>query len=230
MKGRKLLQVTWDDEGFEHLSSEQLVARMLEDIDKALPSGHFETALNNTAARIEAVYELPYQSHSCMEPLNCIADVREDSAEIWGPIQEANWIQADLSDRLKMRIENVKVNMTFLGGGFGRKAFPDYPMEAALISKHIKAPVQVVWTREDDMGLGPFRGGAMYKCRGGIDTQKKISAFQVISASQPTYVCHLLNLVAQFVCRNASHFHFTKNRQDNKPILIYEIACDRVTR
>jgi isoquinoline 1-oxidoreductase beta subunit len=74
--------------------------------------------------------------------------------------------------------------MTFLGGGFGRKAFTDYPLEAALISKQIKAPVQVIWTREDDMSMGPFRTGALYRCRGGVDTQKKMCAFQIISATQ----------------------------------------------
>jgi isoquinoline 1-oxidoreductase subunit beta len=184
MQGRKLLKVEWDDNGFEHLGSEQLFTRMKQDLDKALPNENFESALKNTSSHIESFYEAPYQSHSCMEPLNCIADVKENSIEVWGPIQEANWIQADLSERLNIPIENVTVNMTFLGGGFGRKAFPDYPLEAALISKHMKAPVQVIWTREDDMTMGPFRGGSVYRCRGGVDTQKKIVALQVIAATQ----------------------------------------------
>jgi isoquinoline 1-oxidoreductase beta subunit len=184
MKGRKLLKVEWDDEGFEHLDSEQLLTRMQEDLYKPLPSAVFETALQQSAAIIEATYETPYQSHSCMEPLNCIADVKDNSIEIWGPIQEANWIQADLSERLQVPIQHVTVNMTFLGGGFGRKAFPDYPLEAALISKEMKAPVQVMWTREDDMTMGPFRSGALYRCRGGVDKQNKIFAFQIVSAFQ----------------------------------------------
>jgi len=184
MEGRKQLKVEWDDEGLEFLDSDQLVERMKEDLFRPLPSDIFESALKNSSATVEALYELPYQSHSCMEPLNCIADVKENSIEVWGPIQEANWIQADLSNRLNIPIENVTVNMTFLGGGFGRKAFPDYPLEAALISKEIRAPVQVMWTREDDMTMGPFRTGALYRCRGGVDAQSKISAFQVISASQ----------------------------------------------
>lgn len=183
-KARKLLKVEWDDDGFEHLDSEKLYSRMQQDLYKPLPSNTFEAALKNASATIEAIYEMPYQSHSCMEPLNCVADVKENSIEIWGPIQEVNWIQADLSERLQVPIRNVTVNMTFLGGGFGRKAFPDYPLEAALISKEIKAPVQVMWTREDDMGAGPFRPGALYRCRGGVDAQKRIAAFQVISASQ----------------------------------------------
>jgi isoquinoline 1-oxidoreductase beta subunit len=184
MQGRKLLKVEWDDDGFEHLDSEQLFERMRKDLYKPLPSDTFETALKNSSATIEAVYEMPYQSHSCMEPLNCTADVKDNSIEIWGPIQEALWIQADLSERLKIPIENVTVNMTFLGGGFGRKAFTDYPLEAALISKEVKAPVQVMWTREDDMSMGPFRAGSLYRCRAGVDTNKKIFSFQIISASQ----------------------------------------------
>jgi isoquinoline 1-oxidoreductase beta subunit len=184
MQGRKLLKVEWDDTGFEHLDSEQIFDRMREDLNKFSSPAGFETALKDSSAAIEAVYEMPYQSHSCMEPLNCIADVKDNSIEIWGPIQEANWVQADLSERLHVPVANVTVNMTFLGGGFGRKAFLDYPHEAALISKEMKAPVQVMWTREDDMSAGPFRPGAVYRCRGGVDTQKKIFALQIISATQ----------------------------------------------
>lgn len=184
MEGRKVLKVEWNDEGFEHLDSESLYARMQQDLTKSTSPATIEAALTNAAATIEAVYETPYQSHSCMEPLNCIADVKDDRVEIWGPIQEANWIQAELSERLRLSADKVVVNMTFLGGGFGRKAFPDYPVEAALISKAIKSPVQVLWTREDDMTIGPFRGGALYRCRGAVNTQKKIAALQVILASQ----------------------------------------------
>ncbi len=84
-----------------------------------------------------------------------------------------------------MPVKNITVNMTFLGGGFGRKASPDYPHEAALISKEMKAPVQVVWTREDDMSLGPFRPGSAFACRGGLGADGNILALQVITASQP---------------------------------------------
>jgi isoquinoline 1-oxidoreductase subunit beta len=139
---------------------------MHEDLKKPVPSETFETSFKNCDATLDVTYELPFQSHSCMEPLNCLADVKENSITIWGPIQEANWIQADLSERFNVPKSNVTVNMTFLGGGFGRKGFPDYPYEAAFISKVMHAPVQVVWTREDDMTMGPFRGGAVYRCRG----------------------------------------------------------------
>lgn len=184
IQGRKVLRVEWDDEGFEHLETEQLYTQMRENLKKPGPSQKFEAAFQEASKKIEATYETPYQSHSCMEPLNCIAHVQDNSIEVWGPIQEANWIQADLSQRMGVPPENVTINMTFLGGGFGRKAFPDYPHEAALISKEIKAPVQVVWTREDDMTAGPFRTGACYSCKGGLDKDGKIIAFQSITAAQ----------------------------------------------
>ncbi|GAB3494791.1 xanthine dehydrogenase family protein molybdopterin-binding subunit [Spirosoma knui] len=184
MQGRKVLVVDWDDSGFNHLNSDELATQMRDDLKKPRPSDQLEAAFQAAAKKLEVVYETPYQSHSCMEPLNCIAHVQENRIDIWGPIQEANWIQADLSERMGVPKENVTVNMTFLGGGFGRKAFPDYPYEAALLSKAMNAPVQVVWTREDDMSLGPFRPGAFYACKGGLDTDGHIQAFQTITATQ----------------------------------------------
>ncbi|MHA4741905.1 molybdopterin cofactor-binding domain-containing protein [Dyadobacter sp. MSC1_007] len=184
MQGRKVLKVEWDDSGFDHPGTVELDAQMHENLKKPAQNPQFETAFNQSSKKLEAFYETPYQSHSCMEPLNCIADVRSDSIEIWGPVQEANWIQADISQKMNVPIERVTVNMTFLGGGFGRKGFPDYPHEAALISKEIGAPVQVVWTREDDMTAGPFRPGAFFACKGGLTPGGGIHTFQTITATQ----------------------------------------------
>ena len=120
---------------------------------------------------------------AAMEPLNCIAHYQGDKVEIWGPIQAPDWIQADISGRLKIPQEKVIVNMTFLGGGFGRKAFMDYPHEAVMISKEIGGPVQVVWTREDDMTQGPYRAGVTYRCQGALE-EGEISALKFKMAGQ----------------------------------------------
>ncbi|MEO6720611.1 MAG: molybdopterin cofactor-binding domain-containing protein [Ferruginibacter sp.] len=187
MQARKLLKVEWNDDGFEHIDTAQLYDRLKADLKKPGLSqrtgGNFENGFNKAEKKLEAIYETPYESHSCMEPLNCIAHVQGDKCEIWGPIQGPDWIQSDVSTRLKIPVENVTVNMTFLGGGFGRKAFTDYPYEAVLISKEVNAPVQVIWTREDDMTQGPFRPGAVYECKGGI-SNGRIGAFQVKMAAQ----------------------------------------------
>lgn len=187
MQARKLLKIVWDDMGFEHLSTAKLYERMRADLKKPgleqRKAGNFEEHFKQAGSKLDLVYETPYESHSCMEPLNCIAHVQEDNCEVWGPIQGPDWVQSDISQRLKMPLENITVNMTFLGGGFGRKAFTDYTFEAVLISKEMKAPVQVVWTREDDMSQGPFRPGAVYNCKGSIH-DGEIGSLQVKMAAQ----------------------------------------------
>jgi isoquinoline 1-oxidoreductase beta subunit len=189
MQGRKALKVEWDDTGFEHHSTDQLYAKMTEQLKGENPisfktKGNVKAVLEKATKKLEAVYETPYESHSCMEPVNCIANVTETKCEIWGPIQGPDWIQDDLSKQLGIPKENVTVNMTFLGGGFGRKAFTDYPHEAAVISKEIKAPVQVVWTREDDTTQGPFRPGMVYQCKGALSDDGRIRAYETKMAGQ----------------------------------------------
>jgi len=202
MQARKVLKVEWDDTGFEHVDTTALYNRMKEDLKKQSLSertgGNFEVVFTKSDKKVEAVYETPYEAHACMEPLNCIADVKDDHCEIWGPIQGPDWIQSDLSERLKMPVEKITVHMTFLGGGFGRKAFTDYTAEAALISKEIKAPVQVVWSREDDMTQGPFRPGAVYECKASLNNGR-IEAFQTKMAAQ--------NMDHQWPHANKAHFN-----------------------
>lgn len=187
IQGRKALKVEWNDEGFEQVDTAMLYERMKSDLKKQAHSqrtgGNFEGVFQKAEKKLEMIYETPYESHSCMEPLNCIAHVKGDKCEIWGPVQGPDWIQSDISERLKIPVENVTVNMTFLGGGFGRKAFTDYPYEAVLISKAVNAPVQVMWTREDDMTQGPFRPGAVYDCKAVLKNDR-INAFQVRMAAQ----------------------------------------------
>jgi len=174
LQGKKALHIEWDDTGFEHVSTPEIYSRhreLLQTTEGLIlktqgdPTGIIAQAKN----KLDLVYETPYQSHSCMEPVNCIAHFQGDKVEIWGPVQAPNWIQDYVSKKMGIARESVIVNMTFLGGGFGRKAMPDYPYEAAVISKELGAPVQVVWTREDDATQGPFRPGISYRCEGVVE-------------------------------------------------------------
>ena len=188
MQGRKSLKVEWDDTGFEHHSTEQLYTKMNESFEEKpinfKSKGNFEAEFAASSKKSEAIYETPYEAHSCMEPVNCIADVKGDKCEIWGPIQAPDWIQDDISQQLNIPKANVTVNMTFLGGGFGRKAFTDYPHEAAVLSKALKVPIQVMWTREDDMTQGPFRPGMVYQCKAALSDNGRITAFETRMAGQ----------------------------------------------
>lgn len=186
IKGRRALVVEWDETGIPDVSSASIAAQ-----NKAALSGKplsfkhkgdVAAALGATPA-VDVTYETPYQAHACMEPINCTAHVTDTSAEIWGPMQAPDWNRGHLAGALKLPMDKVKVNMTFLGGGFGRKAFTDFPLEAALVSKAVKAPVQVVWTREDDIAVGPYRPGMMYRVRGALK-DGKISALEMTMAGQ----------------------------------------------
>lgn len=188
MKGRKALKVEWDDTGFEHINTPDIY-RKHEELLKTKEGlsfkkqGNPDSVLASADKKIDVIYQTPYQAHAAMEPLNCVAHYQGDKLEIWGPIQAPDWVQGDLSKKFNLKPEQVIVKMTFLGGGFGRKAFLDYPYEAALISKEIKAPVLVVWTREDDITQGPFRAGMSYRFEGAV-AEGGIAAIKVRAAGQ----------------------------------------------
>ncbi|MDN3547815.1 xanthine dehydrogenase family protein molybdopterin-binding subunit [Mucilaginibacter aquaedulcis] len=188
MQGRKALRVEWDDSGFEHVNTgeifkahEQLLKH--EEGLSFKKQGDPDGILTKSAKKIDVIYQTPYQAHTAMEPLNCVAHYQKDKIEVWGPIQAPDWVQGDISDKFKIPKENVIVNMTFLGGGFGRKAFLDYTHEAVAISREIGGPVQVVWTREDDVKQGPYRAGISYRGQGALDNGE-ISALKFKMAGQ----------------------------------------------
>ncbi len=188
LQGKKALMIEWDDSGFEHLDSAEIFKRQQEALQMKeglsyKKQGNADSIIQQAKNKIDVVYQTPYQAHSAMEPLNCIAHFQKDKLEIWGPIQGPDWVQEFMSTEMGIAKENVIVNVTFLGGGFGRKAFLDYPYEAAMISKETGTPVQVVWTREDDTSQGPHRPGMSYRCEGVI-ANGEISAFKVKLAGQ----------------------------------------------
>ena len=188
MQGRKALHVEWDDSGFEHVNSADLFKRQEELLQKeeglfAKKQGDPDKAIEQATKKIDVIYQTPYQAHSAMEPLNCVAYYQTDKIEVWGPIQAPDWVQGGISTEFKIPKEKIIVNMTFLGGGFGRKAFLDYPLEAVTISKEIGKPVLVVWTREDDMTQGPFRAGISYRGQGALENGE-VSALKFKMAGQ----------------------------------------------
>ncbi|TDQ08705.1 xanthine dehydrogenase family protein molybdopterin-binding subunit [Pedobacter metabolipauper] len=182
LQGKKALKVEWDDTGFEHISTPVIYQRQQELLKSSeglflSKQGNPNETLGKSKDTLDVVYQTPYQSHSPMEPVNCVAHYQDDKLEIWGPIQAPDWVQDYISTEMKLPREKVIVNMTFLGGGFGRKAFMDYPHEASVISKEMGTPIQVIWTREDDATQGPYRPGISYRCQGAV-TNGEITALK----------------------------------------------------
>lgn len=181
MKGRERLNVTWDDRENKDFSSESHAAELRKALDEEAfttrREGAVEAAFAGASTKLEAVYEYPFQAHACLETMNCIADVKTGACEIWSSTQAPEQAQQEAAKLLGLAPENVTVNVALLGGGFGRRLQIDYALEAAELSKAIGAPVQIVWTRADDMKHGFFHSSTACRMRAALDENKKLIAF-----------------------------------------------------
>lgn len=139
--------------------------------------GDFAKAISEAAKVIEATYECPFISHSPMEPMNFFADVKPGSVTLAGPTQVPQPAQKAVATLLGVPENTVQVELTKMGGGFGRRLNNDFALEAAELSSIIKKPVLVMWTREDDMGGGIYRPAVRYHFKAGIDAKGTITSF-----------------------------------------------------
>ena len=190
LKGRKALKVVWDHQGFDNFNTKDYEEHLRElaksDGLVAHNSGDFDGAMAGAAHKLEVLYETPVVAHATMEPMNCLAHWQEgDKVDIWTSVQGASIVKRELSESLGIPQENITPHISFLGGGFGRRLAADYAGEAAGISKAVGKPVKVIWTREDDIQLGPFRPMTFSAMKGGVSADGKAVAFQhkVISPS-----------------------------------------------
>jgi isoquinoline 1-oxidoreductase beta subunit len=127
----------------------------------------------NSGETVTAEYESQFMAHATMEPMNCTARVTKDKCEIWGPIQGQELTRIEVAQALQMAPEQVQVNRTFLGGGFGRRLWTDFSRQAALISRAVGRPVQVVWSRETDIQHDIYRPAVLYRITARVDPSGK---------------------------------------------------------
>jgi isoquinoline 1-oxidoreductase beta subunit len=182
--GRDLLEVQWDEGSLANLNSKAQRAHYAELAQKpgavAHKAGDTAGAMTTAARLLEAVYEVPYLAHAPMEPLNCVADVRPDGCDIWTGTQNQTIDRANAATALGMKPEQVNLHTTLLGGGFGRRAVMDshFVLEAVQLSKALRVPVKVIWTREDDIRGGYYRPMATHALSGALDASGNPIAWQ----------------------------------------------------
>lgn len=152
--------------------------------------GDPETAFKNAAQVIERTYNAPFLAHNCMEPMNFFAHVTDDKALLAGPLQAPGWTEPTLAKLLNLTPDKIEIQMTRMGGGFGRRAYGHYLSEAALISRKVKAPVKLVYSREDDMTYGIYRPMYTATYRAALDADKKLIAFHVTGGGIPEHPVH----------------------------------------
>ncbi|HEX6107547.1 MAG TPA: molybdopterin cofactor-binding domain-containing protein, partial [Gemmatimonadales bacterium] len=179
IQGRKALEVTWKPTDDRTNDSVRLRKEMLAALDRpGTPirnDGDVEAALARAERVVEATYELPFLSHTPMEPMNCLADVRGERCEIWGPMQNPGALRALVAEVTGVEPSFVVVHLTRAGGGFGRRLLSDYGAEAALLSKTVEAPVQLFRTREDELQHDYYRPAGMHRFRAGLDGGRVIA-------------------------------------------------------
>jgi isoquinoline 1-oxidoreductase beta subunit len=186
MEGRRVLNVKWDDGANKDLNTAAVMASLRSAAAKKGANLYSAGDVGKVAGRhISAEYTLPFMAHAAMEPGNCTAHFQGTRCELWAPTQVPQDCRDSVATALGLDPDQVRVNVTLMGGGFGRRLEHDYAVEAALVSKAIGAPVKVMWTREDDMRGSTYRPASIHQLSATLDGSGFASALthRLIAAS-----------------------------------------------
>lgn len=181
LKGRNLLKINWSqNENVETTS--KTIPLLKKQIDDSFSEedefGNFEDAKKSAKRLVKGRYFTPYLTHAPMEPPVATASLLGGHLTIWAPTQDPQRAREAVADATGLDEQNITINVTLLGGGFGRKSQPDFVVEAALIAQHIKKPVKVIWTREDDIRHGFYHAQAIQTLEATIDQSDQVSGWR----------------------------------------------------
>jgi isoquinoline 1-oxidoreductase beta subunit len=176
MQGRDALEIKWEEGPNAALTSAAIGKMLEEGAGKpggavARKEGDVTAGFASAAKKIEAVYQAPFLAHATLEPMNCAAQVRADGCDVWAPTQFQGVNQMTAAKIAGLKPEQVNIHTTYLGGGFGRRAEQDFVIEAVEISRATGAPVQVTWSREDDMQHDFYRPASYSRFEAGLDAE-----------------------------------------------------------
>ena len=189
MKAQKAIKANYEKVS-ELESTAMHDQRMMEDLDKGevqeeRKDGDVEAAFASSTTVVERTYSAPFMPHNTLEPMNFFADVKENSVEFVGPTQTPKALEDAASTMLGIPIENITVEMTRMGGGFGRRLYTHFGLEAAAISKKAGAPIKLIYSREDDMTQGTYRPPYISTYKAGLDENNNLVAFSVKGVGLP---------------------------------------------
>ncbi|MCB9324483.1 MAG: xanthine dehydrogenase family protein molybdopterin-binding subunit [Lewinellaceae bacterium] len=180
-KGKEALKVEWKFGENKDYDSEKYMEQIMGNVHKKgtvqKSTGDVESAFEKAHTIVESSFEAPLLVHAPMEVPNAVAWVQGDSCEVWAPTQDPQTARTEVADYLGIAEDKVTINITFLGGGFGRKSKPDYIVEAVAVSKAIKAPVQVIWSREDDIQHSYYHTVSAQYMKASLDENGKVTGW-----------------------------------------------------
>lgn len=175
----KALDVEFTQSGNESVSQEDIFRQFADAMDAAnvndgnevdIATGDVDIALRENDRLVEAEYRVPFLAHATMEPMNCTARVHEGRCELWTGCQNPLGFAADVAEAIDLDIENVTIHNQMLGGGFGRRAFSDFAVQAARIAAEVPYPVKLIWSREEDMRHDHYRQAGISRFRAALDS------------------------------------------------------------
>ncbi len=183
-KGMDALNVKWRITENDAVSSEAIFEQFDRDItagvdrEPDITQGDLIASMGNAAKVITADYRVPFLAHTCMEPLNATAIVTDGRCEVWVGCQSPLSFRQSIADALGFDVENVILHNCFMGGGFGRKSRPDYAIQAAQLAASLRRPVQLIWTREEDVRQDFYRPAIQSRFRAAIDKSGDLIAWE----------------------------------------------------
>ncbi len=181
IKAKKLLNITWD-EGKKNKESTEQLFKTFEAKAKAKPQIEVFNKGDITKVsgknEITANYSQPFLAHATMESMNFIASVKGDACELWGGLQLSDWAVNTIATETGIKKENIKLNLTLMGGAFGRRLHFDFAIEAVKIAQQIDKPVKLVWERTDDMQYSMYRPANYHQLKAGTDDTGKLISWQ----------------------------------------------------
>ena len=182
LKAKKSIEVEWETVTAAESTSDYEKS-ILEAIDHqsgeiARVDGYPDQAFAGADVILERSYTAPFLAHNTMEPMNFFADVTDTHADLVGPIQTPEFLEKSLSSLIGLPLEQINIDMTRMGGGFGRRLYGHFGLEAAVISQKVQAPIKLMYTREDDMTQGTYRPPYRIKYRAALDQDKNLVGFE----------------------------------------------------
>ena len=183
-QGLDALDIRWQSTPHDEVSSDSIFEQFDRDISAAvdreidIAEGDVEAAMASAATVLEADYRVPYLAHTCMEPLNATAEVKDGRCEVWVGCQSPLGFRRAIAEALEFDVENVTVHNLFMGGGFGRKSRSDFAIQAALLAEKTGRPVQLIWSREEDVRQDFYRPAVQSRFRAALDDEGNLTAWE----------------------------------------------------
>lgn len=181
-KAQTLLETDWEEGALAKLSSEEMFdtfkrAADTDEGEKVRDEGDFDKALDNASRVVEVKYQTPFLAHATLEPMNCIVQINDGKAEVWAPTQAPDLARIAVARVSDVSPSDVNVNVTALGGGFGRRLTQDFVEEAAAVANQANRPIKLMWSREEDTKHDWYRPASFHKLRATLNASNEVTGW-----------------------------------------------------